>query len=331
MSLSLLIVNWNSKDFLRICLRSVNKTCEDLISQTVVVDGGSFDGCGEMLAREFPEVEFVQCPDNIGFGRSNNLGFKRVKGEYLLLLNPDTEIKVGAVTALMTALRKLPAAGLVAPRLLNTDGSLQASCVQALPTQLNQVMDCEFLRRLFPRSRLWKTWKAFSSSEPVEVEAVSGACMLLRSETFRKLSGFTPDYFMYGEDMDFCAKIIRNGLKVYHIPKAEVVHHGGKSSKTQASQFNAVMIRIAGNTYMKLNHRPGSAFLYRLLQGSSAVARLSLLLLGVVFFRGKSRLSAIASFRKWWAVLHWSLGVSRIRKPVFEHSDALRISSSERL
>lgn len=325
MTVSLLIVNWNSKDFLRTCLKSVYETCDVLITQTVVVDAGSFDGCDEMLAREFPEVEFVQCPDNIGFGRSNNLGFNRVKNEYLLLLNPDTEIKVGALAALIAALKELPAAGLVTPRLLNTDGSLQTSSVQALPTQLNLALDCDLLRRLFPHSRLWKTWKAFSSYEPVEVEAVCGACMLLRSETFQKLGGFSSDYFMYWEDIDICVKIRRNGLKIYHIPMAEVVHHGGKSSETQESQFSTVMIRIAGNTYMKLNHKPGSALLYRFFQGSSAFARLSLLFPIVAFSRKKRYVSALRSFRKWWAVLRWSLGVSRIRTPAFEHSDSFRI------
>ena len=105
MKLSILIVNWNSKDYMRECLHSISGTCGHLSPQVVVVDGGSFDGCAEMLAAEFPEVEFVQSPENIGFGRSNNLGFERVTGEALLLLNPDTELQPGAVDALLTALR----------------------------------------------------------------------------------------------------------------------------------------------------------------------------------------------------------------------------------
>src|SRR5688572_28797322 len=98
--LSILIVNWNSKDYLRKCLQSIRTTCAELSPQIIVVDG-SFDGCGQMLAAEFPEVEFVQIAENLGFGRSNNLGFERVTGDNLLLLNPDTELKAGAVQALL--------------------------------------------------------------------------------------------------------------------------------------------------------------------------------------------------------------------------------------
>jgi GT2 family glycosyltransferase len=313
MTLSLLIVNWNSKDFLRTCLKSIDETCADLISQTVVVDAGSFDGCGEMLFREFPKVEFIQCPKNLGFGCSNNIGFQRVKGKYLLLLNPDTELKLEAIYTLMDALRHLPDAGIVAPRLLNADGSLQTSCVQAFPTLLNQVVDCDFLRRMFPHSRLWKTWKAFSASKPVVVEAVSGACMLLRSATFREIGGFTPDYFMYWEDVDLCAKIKLNALKVYHVPMAEVVHHGGGSSNSQAGHFNAVMQRSAGNIFMRRNNRPGSAFLYQLLIGISAFARLSLLFPIIIIDKGKRFITPPSAFRKWWAILRWSLGSSHVK------------------
>ena len=233
-------------EHLRKCLQSVRLTCSDLSPQMVVVDGGSFDGCGEMLAAEFPEVDFVQSQKNVGFGRANNLGFGHVTGDVLLLLNPDTELSPGSVQSMLRDLRDVPAAGIVSPRLLNSDGSLQTSCVQALPTPLNQVLDLELLRRWFPRWRFWGNYEAFAARQPVEVEAVSGACMLLRVDTFRRVGGFSPQFFMYGEDMDLCAKTRKTGLQVYHAPTAEVVHHGGGSSVGEFSRLSVVWMRQVG-------------------------------------------------------------------------------------
>lgn len=321
MKLSILIVNWNSKSFLRRCLETVQLACGKEVPQVIVVDGGSFDGCGEMLAAEFPEVEFVQSPDNVGFGRSNNLGFSRVKGSVLLLLNPDTELKPGAVASLMEQLTILPNAGMIGPRLLNTDGSLQTSCVKALPTPLSQMLDSEFLRRLFPASRLWGTWEAFRSERPVAVEAVSGACMLLRAEVFRRIGGFSPEFFMYGEDMDLCAKVRALGLTVYHHPRAEVVHHGSGSSQTQINQFSTVMVRVAGVIYMRRNHGPFTALLYRILQGVSAAARIGAVLLALLVVSGPRRAAARLTLEKWWYVLRWAIGRSPIRPPVLPPVD----------
>ena len=224
--LSIIIVNWNSAEFVRKCLASIYRNTTGLNFEIVVVDGASFDGCGEMLAKEFPQVHFVQSPKNVGFGGCNNLGFEKAAGEFVLLLNPDTELKGPAAAVLLHQLRATPGVGMVGARLLNSDGSLQTSCVQSLPTPLNQALDLEFLRKRFPNSRLWGI-SALWQSSPAEVEAISGACMLLRCETFRRVGGFGSQYFMYGEDMDLCAKVRNAGLKIYYEPRAEVIHHGG--------------------------------------------------------------------------------------------------------
>lgn len=304
MKLSILIVNWKSKDYLRECLFSIRSTRDALTLQIVVVDGGSFDGCAEMIAREFPEVDFVQSPTNIGFGRSNNLGFQEVTGEALLLLNPDTELQAGALKELMAGLLDLPDAGLIGARLLNSDGSLQLSSVHSLPTPWNAAVDSDWLRR-----RWWRINGPLPGSKPVEVEAVSGACMLLRSEVFRRLCGFDPRYFMYAEDMDLCLRIRRSGLKIYHVPRAVVLHHGGGSSKTQFSRFSVVMIREAVGVYFRSNFGRFQAGQYRLLMGGAAAARI-LALVGTWLVASKANRNARwGSILKWWAVVRWSLGM----------------------
>lgn len=307
---SILIVNWRSKDYLRRCLQTVRTTAQDHVGQIVVVDGGSFDGCGEMLAAEFPEVEFVQSPDNVGFGRSNNLGFAKVNQPLLLLLNPDTELKPGALARMVAVLENHPDAGIVSPRLLNTDGSLQKSSVMAFLTPLNQALRSDLLMKVWPKSRLWGAGEAYFTIEPVAVEAVSGACMLMRSELFRRLGGFRPDYFMYAEDMDLCLRVHRLGLANYHVPAAEVVHHGGGSSRTQVSQFSTVMMRVANETYMRLNHGRLTAVFYRLLQAISASIRMTLAVPSWIFSVKSQKASAKITLLRWWIVLKWALGKS---------------------
>lgn len=311
MKLSILIVNWNSKDYLRRCLTSVRSTCADVDFETIVVDAGSFDGCNQMLAEEFPEVTFIQSPDNLGFGRANNLGFKHVTGKALLLLNPDCELEPGAVKVLLNELTRLPDAGILGPRLLNTDGSLQTSCVQALPTPFNQALGCDLARRALPNLRLWGTGTAFRSCEPVAVEAVSGACMVLFTETYRRVGGFTPAYFMYGEDMDLCAKVGKLGLRIYHVPGAHVIHHGGGSSGKQGTVRSTVLLRESVGLFILRHQGARAAALYRLLMVCSSFVRLAALSPCVACRTVARRQRPPASWEKWKAVLSWSVGWTR--------------------
>lgn len=310
---SIVIVNWRSKDYLRGCLRAVRDTCADLSPQIVVVDGASFDGCGEMLAEEFPEVRFIQSRENIGFGQCSNLGFAQTTRDAVLLLNPDTEVRPGAVRLLLEELAARSGVALLAPRLLNSDGSLQTSCVQAFPTPWNQALDSDLLRRLFPRSRLWGVGEAFAASDPVEVEAVSGACMLLPSEVFRRIGGFSPEYFMYGEDMDLCLQLRRAGLKVLHVPASKVVHHGSGSARQQVSYFSTVLIRDTTAIYMRRNYGPATAAWYRLLQGLSALTRILLAAVPASLLPGGSLGTAARnSVKKSKYVLQWTLGMNPV-------------------
>src|SRR6185312_9935428 len=148
--LSIIIVNWRSAAFLRKCLATIYETTHAIDFETVVVDNASFDGAAEMLAAEFPQVRFVQSEKNLGFAGANNLGFRNSVGENLLLLNPDTEIIGSAIPAMLSLLRFTPDAGIIGCKLLNSDGTIQTSCVQRFPSILNQALDADYLRLKFP-------------------------------------------------------------------------------------------------------------------------------------------------------------------------------------
>lgn len=308
MDLSIIIVNWKSAAYVRKCLKSLEANPTKLSVEIVVVDGGSFDECGEMVAKEFPYVKFVQSPDNVGFGRSNNLGFSHSTGKTILLLNPDTEVIGNAIDTLYASLKSLPNAGAVGAKLLNTDMTLQTSCVMAYPTVINQVLDSEFLRARLKNSKLWGVSSLFNgSTEPSKIEAISGACVMMPREVFEKIGGFEPKYFMYGEDVDLSFKTHKAGYNLYYVPRAEIVHHGGGSSSTTRSTFSTVMMRESIRLFLRLRRGPISAGLYSIFLGISAVVRLALCS-AKALASGRKPSRSIPPINKWLAILRWSLG-----------------------
>ena len=310
MDLSIIIVNWNSKDYLRKCLKSIYANTYGIAFEIIVVDGASYDGCGEMLAREFPGVKFAQSRENIGFARANNLGFGQSRGDCVLFLNPDTEVAGDAINALHRFLLATPGAGIVGAKLLNTNGSVQTSCVQAFPTVLNQFLEAEILRRAFPRLSFWGMTPLFAAgNQPAEAEVLSGACLMLTRRIFQHCGGFSEDYFLYAEDLDLCYKTRRAGFKNYFVPAAVIVHHGSGSSRTSQSVRLNVVMRESVYRFLKKFRGGGYGVAFRATQALNALGRLALL---VVFFpvcliRGQSE-TARDPMRRWTAILKWTLG-----------------------
>jgi GT2 family glycosyltransferase len=310
-ALSIIIVNWNSKDYLQRCVASIVTQPTRVPFEIVVVDSGSFDGCDAMLRQFFPHVRFIQSRDNIGFAAANNLGVEAAFGETLLFLNPDTEVGEGVIDHLYEILSASPDVGILGPRLLNTDGSLQTSCVQVMPTILNQLFDFDILQRRFPNWPLWRTAAALEGQEsPVEVEALSGACMIARREAFVRIGGFCTDYFMYAEDIDLCWKARRAGYRNFYDPGANVVHHGGGSTQRGRSHFHEVMIPESLSRLLCKTHGRTYSVLYRIALSASAVVRI--LLLGLSLPAGcltrKTRRWTVM-LKKWSAILRWGLGM----------------------
>jgi GT2 family glycosyltransferase len=309
---SIIIVNWNSAEFVKKCLESVYKYTIDLQCEVIVVDGASYDGCGEMIAREFPQVIFIQSERNMGFGRANNLGVERARASTVLFLNPDTELVGPALSILHRQLETLPLAGAVGAKLLNPDRSVQTSCIQATPTILNQALDSDFFRRLFPNAALWGT-RALASEggKGAEVEMLSGACIMAKRGVFEKVGMFSSDYFMYCEDTDLCYKIRAAGYKNYYIPSATIIHYGGGSSQQSRSQFSNVMMRESIWRFFLKTKGRCYGFGYRGVMMLSALCRLALTLASPFRFLHGKGAAGDHSARKWAAILGWSLGAQR--------------------
>ncbi len=312
MELSIIIVNWNSKDYLRKCVQSIHATTHGLEYEIVVIDGASYDGCGEMLAKEFPTVKFIQCDKNVGFARANNLAFEQSRGEFVLFLNPDTEVRGDAIKTLRQALDQINGIGMVGAKLLNTDGSLQTSAVQSFPTILNQFLDAEPLRRAFPLLPLWGIAPLYGDdSKPLPAEVLSGACLMMRREVFQKVGRFSEDYFMYAEDLDLCYKISKLGLENCYVPAAVIVHHGGGSTKQGRSTFSDVMMRESVYRFLRKMRGGLYAWGFRSSTCVGAMGRLLLLMLilPIRYLTGQPGRAFMAG-RKWIAILKWAIGLA---------------------
>lgn len=309
MDLSIIIINWNSKDFLRDCLRSLEVGVRGLDCEVLVIDNASRDGSAQMVVAEFPDVKFIQSEQNLGFSGSNNRAARQAKGDFFLFLNPDTQVEGTALVKLVEALRNRPVAGIAGARLLNTDRSLQTSCVQSFPTVVNQVLDCELLRGWLPRSRLWGMAALFRASpDPAPVEAISGACLMIKREVYERVNGFDERYFMYCEDIDLCFRVHQTGFKCYYVSEAAVIHHGGGSSQKARSAFSNVMIRESMYRFIHAHRGWLAASGFRLAMGISALLRL-LLVVMIRPFQKATGTGSRSSVRKWFSIFRWSLGM----------------------
>lgn len=325
-NLSIIIINWKSKDFVRGCLASIAANIGSLTHEILVVDNASFDGCGAMIRAEFPEVIFIQSEHNLGFAGANNLAFGLSGGRNVLFLNPDTEVQGVAIQELVSVLECTPEAGMVGARLLNSDGTLQTTCIAATPAILNQTLNSRLLRKHFPRWKIWGMHALFSTDPtPVPVEAISGACMLARREVIQSVGGFRTDYFMYAEDMDLSITIRQAGWKIFYVPDARIVHHAGGSSASRIeSNFSNLVLRESVLHFFRLHRGRRYAALYRFTVGLVAALRLLMLAAAspILILRWGRRLLA-ATFSKWSSILLWSLGLKRLAvHPAQHHKSA---------
>jgi GT2 family glycosyltransferase len=312
MKLSIIIVNWNSLGYLRKCLTSLYAHIRDLSFEVIVVDNASPEPGIESLNADFPDVVVIKSNVNLGFAGANNLGFSSSSGEYVLFLNPDTEVTDNAFKAMLEQSLAVPDPGVVGCKLLNSDLSVQTSCIQTFPTIPNQLLDYEYLRLRWPSCSLWSIGALFSESEnPASVEVISGACMLLRRDVFERAGMFTEDYFMYAEDLDLCYKVKDLGFRNYYVGKAQVIHHGGRSSdRVNVSNWSIIMRFKAVHKFCVKRQGAVYGSLFRATMGTAALLRVLLLSLAKPFARNDLRKQTIKhSTSKWLAVLKWSYGV----------------------
>lgn len=313
------IVSFNTCDLLRACLASL-ATCT-LPLTMVVVDNHSSDGSAEMVRREFPGVTLLEPGANLGFAAGTNLGIRHLLGQgnsvvaaewvapdYLLVLNPDTVVHAGAIEALVGFLDRHPRVGVVAPRLLNVDGSVQAAAFR-FPTLAMTLLD------LFPPGdvlpgRLYNSWwhgrypQERSAALPFPIDHPLGACMLVRRAVLEQVGLLDEGFFMYAEEVDWCLRIRQAGWAIWQVPQAQVTHVGGAATR----KVRARMLMTLYDSRMRF---------FRLHYGAHRAA-----LHGLVIRAGMLR----AVLNAWIAYRRAEIGTDELRERLWAYGMIMRVA-----
>jgi len=248
LDLSILIVNYNVKHYLRQCLKSIYTNTKKLSFEITVVDNNSADGSVDVLKREFPEVKLIENCQNLGFAKATNQGLKENNGRYILLLNPDTVVLPKALEKMVEFMEENPRAGALGCKLLNPDGSLQRSC-RSFPTLTTAFFENTGLEKLFPKNKFIGRHRMgyWGHNDIREVDQPTGAALMVRREIISQVGLMDEQFYMYYDDVDWCYRIKRRGWKIYFIPLARIIHYGSQSARP-----NMPKMRIQG---YKSRHR----------------------------------------------------------------------------
>jgi len=272
MDLSIVIVNWNTRDVLSQCLESIYGALPEQEIRVFVVDNASSDGSSDMVRERFPQVYLVENSQNVGFARANNQAIRNSHGRYVLLLNSDTIVKPGALDALVDFMDTHPQAGASGARLLNPDGSLQYSCSPA-PSLAGEFKRLFHLPGVRPDG--YYSMHEWDQSQARQVDVILGACLMLRRQALDQIGLLDEDYFIYSEEVDLCHRIKSAGWKLYWVPQAQVMHLGGQSTR-QVSEAMFLRLYQAKLIYFRKHHGRWQAFLYKLIIMAAALFRLCL-------------------------------------------------------
>lgn len=230
---SVVTVNWKTPRLLARCLDSIARDRGSDQFEIWVVDNASGDESLQILAESYPHVKVIANSKNLGFSVACNQAIARTTGDYILLLNPDAVIQDDAISTLADFLDKNQRAGAVGPKVLNPDGTLQLACRRSFPSPVASFFRITYLSRLFPKSKLFSSYN-LTHADPdkhLEVDALSGSCMMVRRQAVDAIGLLDEDIFMFGEDIDWCWRIKQAGFSVDYVPESIVYHIHGASSR----------------------------------------------------------------------------------------------------
>jgi GT2 family glycosyltransferase len=247
LDLAVIIVNYNTREYLGPCLDALPNALAGLAATTWVVDNASPDGSADFVRARYSSVNLIASPRNGGYAYGNNLGLMaagfdrgaRPRFRHALLLNPDTVPPAGSISRLVSFIDASPDVGICGPRVQRPDGALDRACRRGAPTPLVSFYQLSGLARLFPRSRHFARYNLtyLPEYEQADVDAVVGACMLLRGAALAQIGLLDERFFMYGEDLDLCLRAKQAGWRVVYQPAVQLIHHKGRATRKSSRRM----------------------------------------------------------------------------------------------
>lgn len=284
MQISVIIVSYNVKEFLQQSILSLKNSLNNIEHEIIVVDNDSVDGTNEIIKYKFPNIKLIENDTNRGFAAACNQGLKISKGDYLLLLNPDTMIQEDTIHTMIDFFESVPDAGAAGCKILNADGTLQLACRRSFPTPFIALPKILGLSRLFPKVEMFGKYNLtyVDPDQLLEVDAISGSFLMFRREVWDKIKNLDETFFMYGEDLDYCYRIKAAGWKIYYVPSTKIVHYKGESAKS-ASFDNFITFYKAMDIFVKKHFSKSSSIFLDILFRLGILTRGSISLIGRFF------------------------------------------------
>ncbi len=304
--ISIIIVSYNTRDYLRDCLESLRADPALPPHEIFVVDNGSRDGSVALVKAEFPDVRVIETGENLGFAKANNLALRQMRGRTALLLNSDTVATPGALKAMLGVLDAHPSAAAIGPRLLNRDGSLQPSCYK-FPSPARALCDQLFLTTLLAHHPRLGDYRRWAHDTLQAVDFVIGAALLVRAAVIAEVGLLDENFFMYAEETDWCYRMHRAGHQVLFTPDAQITHYGGGSGKTMADRV-FVESSLGQRRFYRKHYGPAGAGVLRVSLVLGALLRVPLFTVVGLVSAGR-RAKSWAIVRLWVNILRWNLGL----------------------
>lgn len=317
MILTIIIVNWNTKEMLKDCLSSLHDTADPKQVKIIVVDNASVDGSVEMVKSTYPLVNLIESGGNIGFGRANNLAAPHSDTPYVLFLNPDTIILKDSISKMFAYMESNPTVGGLGCKMKFPDGIVQPLGLQWFPSPFTELINLLFVSTgTLKRLNKYLPYKDPNKSD--YVKKLYGGCLMIRKSVLDQVGWYDDRFFMYGEDVDLCRKITDVGWKLYYLTDAEIIHLCGGAGGETSSNFSVLMKCESISKLMQKYYGNAGRFLYKLAIFSGASVRLLVL----AFLKMASSLLPVnrqfdyrSSFQKYMAMIKWCLN---LQKPIIK-------------
>jgi GT2 family glycosyltransferase len=261
--ISIVIVSWNAKKYLTDCVESLLSQESSRTMEIIVVDNASTDGSPEVIMERFPEVILIQNEKNLGFAKANNIGINRSTGKYICLINSDIKILNGCILKLYYFMEENSPAGIIGPKILNSDLSSQSSC-RRFPSLWNNFCSAFGLNKISPNSKEFSGEQMFyfQHNRVERVHVVSGCFMMVRRKALDQVGYLDDQFFMYSEDIDWCKRFWDAGWEVAFSPNARAIHYGGASSSNSPIKFSVEQEKAILQYWAKHHSRPAQSTIF---------------------------------------------------------------------